>query len=145
MRLRIGVHLRDVIEKHDGTVYGDGVNIAHPVRTYRLGMAEGVGEPPAREAPTKAPAPPPRRPSIAVLPFDHMSGDPEQGYFGDGMTEAIITSLSTVPNLFAYRRRDLDEAEPAASPSSAGNRTYGCGGSCPAGRNFGADAPAGPR
>jgi len=46
----------------------------------------------------------PDRPSIAVLPFDNMSKDPEQEYFSDGMTEEIITALSKVPNLFVIAR-----------------------------------------
>ena len=41
----------------------------------------------------------PEKPSIAVLPFDNMSGDPEQGYFADGMTEDLITDLSKLSNL----------------------------------------------
>lgn len=41
----------------------------------------------------------PDQPSIAVLPFQNMSGDPEQEYFADGMSEDIITALSRVPNL----------------------------------------------
>jgi adenylate cyclase len=48
------------------------------------------------EAASGAPQPLPSRPSIAVLPFDNMSGDPEQGYFADGITEDIITDLSKV-------------------------------------------------
>ncbi|HEX9904457.1 MAG TPA: adenylate/guanylate cyclase domain-containing protein [Propylenella sp.] len=48
--------------------------------------------------------PPPEKPSIAVLPFDNMSGDPEQGYFADGITEDIITDLSKVSGLFVIAR-----------------------------------------
>ena len=44
------------------------------------------------------------QPSIAVLPFDNMSGDPEQGYFADGITEDIITDLSKVSGLFVIAR-----------------------------------------
>jgi adenylate cyclase len=62
-------------------------NIARPVRVYRVRPA---GETNA----TIAPAPPlPDKPSIAVLPFANMSGDPEQDYFADGMVEEIITLL----------------------------------------------------
>jgi adenylate cyclase len=46
----------------------------------------------------------PDKPSIAVLPFDNLSGDPEQEYFSDGITEEIITALSIVPNLFVIAR-----------------------------------------
>jgi adenylate cyclase len=46
----------------------------------------------------------PEKPSIAVLPFDNMSGDPEQEYFSDGLTEDIITALSKVPDLFVIAR-----------------------------------------
>jgi len=50
------------------------------------------------------PLPLPDKPSIAVLPFDNMSGDPEQEYFADGMTEDIITELSRFENLFVIAR-----------------------------------------
>ncbi|MHC4459181.1 MAG: adenylate/guanylate cyclase domain-containing protein [Planctomycetota bacterium] len=46
----------------------------------------------------------PDKPSIAVLPFDNLSGGPEQEYFSDGITEEIITALSKVPNLFVIAR-----------------------------------------
>jgi adenylate cyclase len=46
----------------------------------------------------------PDKPSIAVLPFENMSGDPEQEYFSDGITEDIITALSKTPKLFAIAR-----------------------------------------
>ncbi|RWE95152.1 adenylate/guanylate cyclase domain-containing protein [Mesorhizobium sp.] len=48
--------------------------------------------------------PPLGKPSIAVLPFDNMSGDPEQGYFADGIAEDIITDLSRVSGLFVIAR-----------------------------------------
>jgi TolB-like protein len=72
-------------------------NIARPVRVYRV-----------RDAAPKAPAPPalplPDKPSIAVLPFANMSGDPEQEYFADGMVEEIITALSRIRWLFVIAR-----------------------------------------
>jgi adenylate cyclase len=48
--------------------------------------------------------PMPEKPSIAVLPFDNLSGDPEQEYFSDGITEQIITGLSKIPQLFVVAR-----------------------------------------
>ena len=59
---------------------------------------EAVGAP-ARPRPAM-----PHKPSIAVLPFDNMSGDAEQGYFADGITEDIITDLSKVSGLFVIAR-----------------------------------------
>jgi adenylate cyclase len=77
-------------------------NIARPVRAYRI-------SPPSEHAPPKAvsarPALPlPDRPSLAVLPFQNMSGDPEQEYFADGMVEDIITALSRVRSFFVIAR-----------------------------------------
>ena len=46
----------------------------------------------------------PEKPSIAVLPFQNMSGDPEQGYFADGMIEDIVTGLSRIKWLFVIAR-----------------------------------------
>jgi adenylate cyclase len=56
------------------------------------------------EAPAGAPLPPPDRPSIAVLPFDNMSGDREQQYFADGITEDIITEISKIHGLMVISR-----------------------------------------
>jgi adenylate cyclase len=55
--------------------------------------------------PENPPLPLPDKPSIAVLPFANMSGDPEQQYFSDGITEQIITSISKVPYIFVIARQ----------------------------------------
>ena len=61
--------------------------------------------PPVPVAPAQRVAPPlPDKPSIAVLPFENMTGDPRQEYFTDGFTEQIITSLSKIPALFVISR-----------------------------------------
>lgn len=156
MRFRIGVHLGDVIEMCDGTVYGDGVNIA--ARLQALAEPGGVwisdavhgilnGETAARFADQgehhvknvarplrafalnaggvtrKLDAPAcdidltlPTKPSVAVLPFVNMSGDPAQEYFSDGVTEDIITDLSRFHSLFVtaanstftYKNKSVD-------------------------------------
>jgi len=56
------------------------------------------------DAALKPPLPLPDKPSIAVLPFQNMSGDPEQEYFADGMVEEIITALSRIKWLFVIAR-----------------------------------------
>ena len=67
-------------------------NIARPVQVYRI-RSTGIVDP-AASAPAGAALPLPDTPSIAVLPFTNLSGDPEQEYFADGMVEEIITALS---------------------------------------------------
>ncbi len=154
MRFRIGIHLGDVIEKADGTVYGDGVNIAarleglaepggitvsesirsavkgkvdasfedqgeqavkniaDPVRAWRVRAVAAASTATAVPATAPAAARPrvevdpslPDKPSIAVLPFSNISGDPEQAYFADGITEDIITELSRFHSLFVIAR-----------------------------------------
>jgi TolB-like protein/class 3 adenylate cyclase len=76
-------------------------NIARPVRVYRVRDA-GIGK--SRSAPAQSALPLPDKPSIAVLPFQNMSGDPEQEYFADGMVEEIITALSRIRWLFVIAR-----------------------------------------
>ena len=145
MRFRIGVHLGDVIEKDDGTIYGDGVNIAarleglaesggltisdsvhnavrgkvaasfvdqgeqqvknipHPVRAFAVRAAgDAVANPVPASVDVDLSVP--DKPSIAVLPFANMSGDPEQEYFTDGITEDIITEISRITGLFVIAR-----------------------------------------
>jgi TolB-like protein/class 3 adenylate cyclase len=73
-------------------------NIEKPVRLYRAGTGT------AKEY-AVCPAPAlPDKPSIAVLPFVNMSGDPEQEFFTDGLTEDIITDISNVPDFFVIAR-----------------------------------------
>ena len=87
-------------------------NIARPVRVYRV--ESGIGPRASRPlsgvdaggtaAVQPAALPLPDKPSIAVLPFQNMSGDPEQEYFVDGMVEEIITALSRIRWLFVIAR-----------------------------------------
>jgi TolB-like protein/class 3 adenylate cyclase len=76
-------------------------NIARPVRVYRVRDTGGAKAPPTSASPALAL---PDKPSIAVLPFQNMSGDPEQEYFTDGMVEEIITALSRIRWLFVIAR-----------------------------------------
>ncbi len=77
-------------------------NIDRPVRVWRwiadAGLAASIS------AKTDEPLPLPDKPSIAVLPFDNMIGDPEQEFFADGMAEDIITALSRMPWFFVIAR-----------------------------------------
>jgi TolB-like protein len=80
-------------------------NIHEPIRAYKVGAPSKPGAAaPARVAEAESPPPLPDRPSIAVLAFDNMSGDPEQEYFADGMVEEIITALSRFKWLFVIAR-----------------------------------------
>jgi len=75
-------------------------NIARPVRVYRL-RAQAKPDPSSSTRPILSL---PDKPSIAVLPFQNMSGDAEQDYFADGMVEEIITALSRTRWLFVIAR-----------------------------------------
>src|SRR4051794_2208178 len=89
-------------------------NIERPVRAYRVELGAGV---PITAA--AAPLSPSDKPAVAVLPFDNMSGDPEQAYFSDGITEDVITELSRFRELlviarnssFAFRGKAADVRE----------------------------------
>jgi adenylate cyclase len=75
-------------------------NIAQPIKAYRI-----RGETSPIAAPVVGSSLPfPDKPSIAVLPFQNISGDPEQEYFADGMVEEIITALSRIRWLFVIAR-----------------------------------------
>jgi len=175
MQFRIGINLGDILSRDDGTIYGDGVNvaarleslaepggimisesvrmqvyglidvdiadagehevknIAEPVHTYRIVLdATAPNRYGSRKVsrtfavtsavtvlviaivaaivfrPSGEPEDPiltmPTGPSIAVLPFDNLSGNPEQDYFADGMTEDIITGLSRFRDLLVIAR-----------------------------------------
>ncbi len=77
-------------------------NIADPVRAYRVIIEPE--QPEADTSPAVALAQQPDKPSIAILPFENMSADPEQAYFSDGISEDIITDLSKVSGLFVISR-----------------------------------------
>src|SRR5271166_2899881 len=81
-------------------------NIAEPVRVYSLQVGRPAQAKPEPAVEQAAPArlALPDRPSIAVLPFQNMSGDPEQDYFCDGMVEDIVTGLSRIKWLFVIAR-----------------------------------------
>ena len=89
VRDKLGVELEDLGER-------PVKNIARPVRVFRIGRANGAARPAAPAVPDK--------PSIAVLPFANMSGDAEQEYFSDGISEDLITDLSKVQALFVIAR-----------------------------------------
>ena len=77
----------------------DVKNVAEPIQTYAVKIERmELGESNISDELEE------QRHSIAVLPFDNMSGDPEQEYFSDGMAEDLITDLSKIPNLFVAAR-----------------------------------------
>ncbi len=163
MRFRIGVNLGEVIEQPDGTVYGDGVNVAarlesisepgglcisgtvhdqvknrlkavfeflgeqqvknmaEPVRAFRVrpDSARDAAAAAAGASEVASGLALPDKPSIAVLPFDNMSGDPEQEFFADGVVEAVTATLSRIRSFFViarnsafrYKGRAIDVAQ----------------------------------
>ena len=79
-------------------------NIARPVRAYRVALSRHTAREPIVSALSGGKLALPDKPSIAVLAFQNMSGDPEQEYFGDGIAEDIITALSKLRGLFVIAR-----------------------------------------
>jgi TolB-like protein/class 3 adenylate cyclase len=85
-------------------------NIARPMRVFAVNIGARASRPPAAATeevrPMAEPAPLalPDKPSLAVLPFQNMSGDPEQEYFADGMVEDITTALARIPWLLVTAR-----------------------------------------
>lgn len=92
-------------------------HVSAPVRVYRIGVGDGVEEKvsPLAESMTSVL----ERPAVAVLPFDNMSGDADQDYFADGLTEDIITELSKYGwfpviahnSTFVFRGKSIDIKE----------------------------------
>ena len=76
-------------------------NIVRPVRVFVVRFGGEAAKAPVAE---KTVLPSPDKPSLAVLPFQNMSGDPEQEYFADGMVEEITTAISRLPWLFVIAR-----------------------------------------
>ena len=79
-------------------------NIARPIQIWRWDPDGTANKATARIADDHSVQPQPDKPSIAVLPFENMSGDPEQEFFADGMTEDIITGLSRFRSLYVTAR-----------------------------------------
>ena len=121
-----GICISSIVHEHLGTRVDAGFedtgehqvkNIDRPIRVWRWQAASA----PASAPIPAAPPPLPEKPSIAVLPFDNMSRDPEQDFFADGMTEDIITELSRMPwffviarnTTFTYKGRSVDVKEVA--------------------------------
>jgi adenylate cyclase len=175
MQFRIGINLGDILSRDDGTIYGDGVNvaarleslaepggimisesarmqvrslidvsiadagehevknIAEPVHVYRIVLDETAAKPqkPRKVSrtmitttavivlviaivvgvgfqPGDEPEDPilamPSGPTLAVLPFNNLSGDPEQEYFSDGITEEIIAEFARYKNIYVLAR-----------------------------------------
>ena len=90
-------------------------NIARPIRAFAVVL--GAGAAPALPSPAGAAA----KPSIAVLPFANMSGDPEQEFFADGLTEDIITELSRFRDLLVISRNSafVHKGTPVRVPAVA--------------------------
>jgi hypothetical protein len=93
-------------------------NIPRPVRVYRLQLGDTTGAP-SLSMSTSPSAPPPETPSLAVLPFQNMSGDSEQEHFCDGLVEDILTTLAKLSGLrviarnssFVFKGRAVDVRE----------------------------------
>ena len=94
--------IHDHLSANDGAGFADNgeqalKNVARPIKVWSWAGENGLPEP-------VVPLALPDKPSLAVLPFNNMSGDPEQEYFSDGITEDIITELSRYRELFVIAR-----------------------------------------
>jgi adenylate cyclase len=100
-------------------------NIAQPVRVWQWTNDARAIEPPASRG-EKVPAPSfADKPSLAVLPFDNLSRDPEQEYFSDGLTEDLITDLSQLSGLFVTARHAVFQYKGRPAPPQQVARDLG--------------------
>jgi adenylate cyclase len=97
-------------------------NISRPVRVYRVRDAVAVKSATAQPQPA---LPLPEKPSIAVLAFQNMSGDPEQEYFADGMVEEITAALCRVRDFFVIARNSAFSYKGRAVPMQQVSRELG--------------------
>jgi adenylate cyclase len=103
--IAVSQSVRDQLGKRLGFTFEDMgerrlKNIERPIRVYSISL----DTPSSRQADVAAATTGEEKPSVAVLPFTNMSGDPEQEYFSDGITEDIITDLSKVSGLSVVAR-----------------------------------------
>jgi adenylate cyclase len=96
-------------------------NIARPIRAYRVQSKSAVTD----GAIVAPPLALPDKPSIAVLPFQNMSGDPEQEYFADGMVEEITAALCRVRDFFVIARNSAFSYKGRAVPAQQVSRELG--------------------
>jgi hypothetical protein len=96
-------HIRKVLPLNFVDLGMQSLKNIEPIRAYAVSVAAEPSQA-ARLADAQTPLALPDKPSIAVLPFTNMSGDPEQDYFADGMVDDIITALSHFKALFVIAR-----------------------------------------
>src|SRR5262244_1177156 len=98
------VHVSALRKSLDEHGEGHSFAVTVPGRGYRLADLTGLRSAQLAEGSLPPQLPLPDKPSIAVLPFQNLSGDPDQEYFADGMVEEIITALSRIRWLFVIAR-----------------------------------------
>jgi adenylate cyclase len=97
-------------------------NVAEPVRVYRIAGDRSVN---GSTSPARDPLPLPDKPSVAVLPFENKSGDPDQEYFADGLTENIITGLTRFREILVIGVKSILIVQEQASDLREIGRTLG--------------------
>lgn len=105
----VSSRVHDDVRDRLKTVFEDGgtqmlKNIARPVHVWRWTPTSSSARATSAPSPADGPLALPDKPSIAVLPFQNMSGDPEQEYFADGIAEDILTTLSKIRDLLVIAR-----------------------------------------
>src|SRR5262249_43405511 len=100
VRDQVGLRLEDIQFEDLGDQ--SVKNIARPIRVFRVRFEQATPAPPEKDGAAATTIS--KKPSIAVLPLVNMSGDPEQDFFADGLTEDIITELSRFHDLLVISR-----------------------------------------